>query len=83
MYRTVQGNDFAKGLKFALLAAYPATIVSMMLGDWVTPFIYTQTLAGIDYAIWAWMVAGMTVALYHIYLETHPQETGVVLAESH
>ena len=66
MYRTVQGDGFVRGLKYSLIGTYIATLVVMMLGDWVTPFTYTQGLDGIDYAIWAWIAAGMTVALYHI-----------------
>lgn len=58
-------DGFLRGVKISLLACYPVTLLSMMLGDWVIPFPYTQTLAGIDYTIWHWMMAGMTVALYH------------------
>jgi hypothetical protein len=48
-----------------VLAANLSTLLTMMLGDWITPFPYTQSLAGIDYTIWAWMIAGLTGALYH------------------
>lgn len=63
---TPDSSEFVKGLKLSLLACWPTTMVIMMLGDWVTPFTYTQGLAGIDYAIWSWMIPGWTLALYHI-----------------
>jgi O-Antigen ligase len=69
LLRTPAPNGFLKGLKYTLVACYPAILVTMMLGDWLTPFPYTQTLAGIDYTIWAWMLTGLTVALYHVLRE--------------
>lgn len=62
-------NGFFKGVKYTLIACYPAILITMMLGDWITPFPYTQTLAGIDYTIWAWMLTGLTVAVYHLMRE--------------
>ncbi|MBL8162735.1 MAG: O-antigen ligase family protein [Anaerolineae bacterium] len=59
-------NGFLHGLKISLIACWVATMVAMMLGDWVTPFPYTQGLNGIDYAIWAWIFQGMAVALCHL-----------------
>lgn len=64
-FLSVPRTGFRYAFAATLLAAYAITIVTMMLGDWVTPFPYTQTLAGIDYTIWHWMMAGMTVALYY------------------
>lgn len=67
MYRAVPNDrGFLHGLKVSLLACWVATMVAMMLGDWVTPFPYTQGLNGIDYAIWAWIFQGMVIALYHL-----------------
>jgi O-antigen ligase len=65
MYRTVPRQGFRYGLAVSLVAAYFVSLATMMLGDWITPFPYTQTLAGIDYTIWHWMMAGLTVALYY------------------
>ncbi len=64
-FKNAPPNGFRRGLAASLLIAYPVTILSMMLGDWVTPFTYTQGLVGIDYTIWHWMLAGLTVALYY------------------
>jgi hypothetical protein len=67
MYRAVPNDHgFLHGLKIALVACWVATMVAMMLGDWITPFPYTQGLNGIDYAIWAWIFQGMAIALYHL-----------------
>ncbi|MBL8153464.1 MAG: O-antigen ligase family protein [Anaerolineae bacterium] len=67
-YRSVPADEsgFISGLKATLLAAWPVTILTMMLGDWITPFTYTQGLAGIDYTIWHWVMPGMSLALYAI-----------------
>lgn len=64
-WRIIPKQGFLYGLFVALLASYLATILIMMLGDWVTPFTYTQTLAGISYTIWPWLLAGLGIALYH------------------
>jgi O-antigen ligase len=58
-------NDFIHALGLTLIAFNAAIYVTMMLGDWITPFTYTQGLAGIDYDIWPWMMTGLTVALYY------------------
>jgi len=67
-------DPFMNALKYSLVACYPAILVTMMLGDWVTPFPYTQSLAGIDYTIWAWMVSGLAIAVYYYNPKPKPQE---------
>ena len=71
MYRLIpyMGGGFQKGLAISLVASYFCTLVTMGLGDWVTPFPYTQTLQGIDYTIWAWILPGLAGALYYITKE--------------
>ena len=59
-------RGFQHALANTLMASFICTIVTMMFGDWVTPFPYTQTLAGVDYTIWAWILPGITLSLYHI-----------------
>ena len=73
LYRTSVDDPLLNGLKYALIAIYPMTLITMMLGDWITPFPYTQTLSGIDYTIWHWIFAGITLALYH-YLQDQNQK---------
>jgi O-antigen ligase len=65
LYKMPIKDPGLNGLKFALVSFYPVIFVVMMLGDWVTPFPYTQTLAGVDYTIWNWILPGLMVALYH------------------
>lgn len=71
MYRLIpyMGGGFQKGLALSLVASYFCTLITMALGDWVTPFPYTQTLQGIDYTIWAWILPGLATALYYITKE--------------
>lgn len=71
LFRKRIDDPFLNALKYSLVACYPAILMSMMLGDWVTPFPYTQTLAGIDYTIWAWMLSGLAIALYYL-TPNHP-----------
>ena len=64
-YQRVPRGGFYHGLAATLASAYIVTLGAMLLGDWVTPFAYTQTLGGISYTIWHWMLAGAAVALYY------------------
>jgi hypothetical protein len=45
----------------------------MGLGDWMFPFVYTQTIAGFDYAVYSWVLLGAMVALSSIYQESSGQ----------
>ncbi|MEZ4671834.1 MAG: O-antigen ligase family protein [Anaerolineae bacterium] len=74
LWRTPAPSSFLKGTKYALVACYPAILITMMLGDWITPFPYTQTLAGLDYTIWAWILTGLTVATYHIMAKQNAEQ---------
>lgn len=64
-YLIAPARGFRKGLATSLMAVWPVTMVVMLLGDWVIPFPYTQSLNGISYTIWPWLLAGITGALYH------------------
>ncbi len=64
-YQSVPRGGFYHGLAASLCAAYVISLGAMMLGDWVTPFTYTQTLSGISYTIWHWVLAGTAIALYY------------------
>jgi O-antigen ligase len=78
MWRIVpKHKQFEHALANTLLACYVCTVFSMMLGDWVTPFPYTQTLSGFDYTIWHWMLAGMTVALYYVTKQSQGEAEAV------
>ncbi len=45
---------------FAVIGAIPALGASLFLGDWLIPFVYNQTIAGFDHAVYSWlMMAGL------------------------
>ncbi len=80
MYRLVPSdNGFVHGLKVTCLAAWPVTMVLMMLGDWITPFPYTQGLAGLDFTIWCWMMPGMGLALLYLFEQQQSPLKSIVL----
>ena len=48
----------------AALAGSCGVVVSMMLGDWVLPFAYNQTITGFDNAAFTWIMLGAMVSLH-------------------
>jgi O-antigen ligase len=59
-------RDFKEAFAMATFGGLVAAIVAMMLGDWVIPFAYNQTITGFDNAAYTWIFLGGLVALYHI-----------------
>jgi O-antigen ligase len=74
-YLRVPKGGFRHGLAAAVLVAFPVTMIIMMLGDWVIPFTYTQTLGGINYTIWPWLLQGIGLALYFESRDLKPEES--------
>jgi len=67
--RRLKGTgDFGEGLAHAALAGCVGCILAMGLGDWMFPFVYTQTIAGFDYAVYSWVLLGAILALDSIVL---------------
>lgn len=64
--RTKGRSDFAEAFTMAAIGGYVGTIIAMGLGDWIVPFVYTQTIAGFDYAVYTWVLLGAALSLYHI-----------------
>jgi hypothetical protein len=60
-------GDFSEGLACAALAGCVGCIVAMGLGDWLFPFVYTQTIAGFDYAVYNWVLLAAIVVLGSMY----------------
>ncbi|MCB9453835.1 MAG: O-antigen ligase family protein [Anaerolineaceae bacterium] len=81
-YRIAPRNGFYHGLAVALLASNIATLAISALGDWVIPFAYTQGIAGIDYTIWPWLLAGLTVATHYQMRSQIERELETVAPES-
>jgi O-antigen ligase len=48
----------------AVLGALPAVAQAMMLGDWVIPFVYNQTIAGFDHAAYTWLMFAILCGLW-------------------
>lgn len=64
--RLAARGDLLEVFSIAALAGGVGAIVGMMLGDWVMPFAYNQTIAGFDNAAFTWILLGAMVALYHM-----------------
>lgn len=56
-------NDFEAAISVATLGGAIGALVAMMLGDWVLPFAYNQTITGFDNAAYTWTLLGCAAAL--------------------
>jgi O-antigen ligase len=59
-------RNFKEAFANATFAGVIAAMVAMMLGDWILPFAYNQTITGFDNAVFSWIFLGSMVSLYHI-----------------
>ena len=66
LYMTRGRRDFVRAFAVGSAGGVLAVIVAMALGDWVLPFVYTQTIAGFDYAVYSWICLGAMAALHRI-----------------
>lgn len=64
--RTKDRADFTEAFTVAAIGGYVGAILAMALGDWIVPFVYTQTIAGFDYAVYTWILLGAALGLHHI-----------------
>ncbi|HIE39410.1 MAG TPA: hypothetical protein EYP77_10170 [Anaerolineae bacterium] len=62
--RVRKRGDFVEAFSLATLGGWVGAMLAMALGDWLVPFVYTQTIAGFDYASYTWVLLGAMVALY-------------------
>lgn len=70
LVRACRGSkDFTEAFSLAALAGFAGVILAMGLGDWIIPFVYTQTIGGFDYAVYTWILLGAAVALYQIKVQ--------------
>ena len=60
-------GDFSEAFANATLAGWLGCVIAMGLGDWLFPFVYTQTIAGFDYAVYSWVFLGGMIALDSIH----------------
>lgn len=56
-------NDFARAFASATLGGGAGALAGMMLGDWVLPFAYNQTITGFDNSLFTWIFLGGMVSL--------------------
>jgi hypothetical protein len=61
--RTRGRFDFTQAFGVGATGGLLGTVVAMGLGDGVIPFVYTQTMAGFDYAAYTWVLLGAMVGL--------------------
>jgi len=59
-------RGFTEAFANATLAGCVGALIGMLLGDWVLPFAYNQTIAGFDNASFTWIFLGGMVALANI-----------------
>jgi O-antigen ligase len=64
LLRQTRGRfDFPQAFGVGASAGLLGVIVAAGLGDWLLPFVYTQTIAGFDYAVYSWVLLGTMVSL--------------------
>ena len=61
--RALQGSGFDLAFATAALGGCAGVVVAMMLGDWVLPFAYNQTITGFDNACFTWVMLGAMASL--------------------
>lgn len=65
--RKVHGRrNFEEGFANAAFAGCLGCLLAMMLGDWMLPFAYTQTITGFDYAVYNWIGIGTIIAMFNL-----------------
>ena len=57
-----------------MLGGWVGCTLAMGLGDWLFPFVYTQTIAGFDYAVYSWVLLSGIVVLNNIYAAAETSE---------
>ena len=56
-------SDFVEALANIAFAGTIGCLFMMVFGDWLFPFVYTQTIAGFDYIVYSWLFMGMIPVL--------------------
>lgn len=75
-------GDFEEAYAAATLSGVAGAVVGMMLGDWVLPFAYNETIAGFDNAVLTWVMLGDMVALGRMGGELTAAQRGEPVAHS-
>lgn len=65
--RLTEGRgDFLEAVSIGIFAGWVAACAGMMLGDWVLPFAYNQTIFGFDNSMIAWVLTGCLIPLLRL-----------------
>jgi O-antigen ligase len=56
-------GDLSEAFSAAVFGGYLSVLLAMALGDWILPFVYTQTIAGFNYALYSWVMLGAGLGL--------------------
>ncbi|NMC11956.1 MAG: O-antigen ligase family protein [Chloroflexi bacterium] len=59
-------RNFEEAYANAALGGAIGALAAMMLGDWVLPFAYNQTITGFDNAVFTWIFLGGAAGLYYL-----------------
>lgn len=62
-YRLQPARTFEKGFTIGAFAGACGMLPGMILGDWVIPFAYNQTIGGYAYTVYNWLFIGLGLAL--------------------
>lgn len=54
----------------AATAGWLAALAAMMLGDWILPFAYNQTVTGFRYTVYSWIFLGLLISVHQIAGQT-------------
>lgn len=54
----------------AATAGWAAALASMMLGDWLLPFAYNQTVGGFRYTVYSWIFLGLLISVHQLVGQT-------------
>jgi O-antigen ligase len=63
-------SGFAAGYVNGALAGLIGVLVAMYLGDWLIPFVYTQTIEGFRYTVHSWVFLGILAAFPYLKQES-------------
>ncbi len=63
MKRTRGRGDFIEAMSVVVLAGIVGCMISMVMGDWLVPFPYTQGINGYDYIAYSWIFMGFALVL--------------------
>jgi len=75
LVRTKGCFDFTHAFAVATVGGLIGTVVATGLGDWVLPFVYTQSIAGFDYALYTWVLLGAGHALSRVLAQREREAT--------